>query len=195
MPMDGRTAEKLRGFLRELPPRARAMLLAELERGGDAVPGSEIIIRELRNAERSFEEAPAPPPAPVAEPVPPPPVAELSDLDSYPARMFFTFLEPFFVDDAPDQVHHGRLARAAAGPIWEWICRDLVPADVKAYGDNVAKLLAAGQATSAFQEKVAQAIEKVLAAIAGDDKARRKLANQIGTPRALDDVRYLASLL
>jgi len=195
MPMDGRTAEKLRGFLRELPPRARAMLLAELERGGDAVPGSEIIIRELRNAERSFEEAPAPPPAPVAEPVPPPPVAELSDLDSYPARMFFTFLEPFFVDDAPDQVHHGRLARAAAGPIWEWICRDLVPADVKAYGDNVAKLLAAGQATSAFQEKVAQAIEKVLAAIAGDDKARRKLANQIGTPRALDDVRYLATLL
>jgi hypothetical protein len=196
MPMDGRTAEKLRGFLRELPPRARAMLLAELERGGDSVPGSEIILRELRNAERSFEAAPAPPPAPApVAVVAAAPVAELSDLDGYPARMFFTFLEPFFVDDAPEQVHHGRLARASAAPIWEWICRDLVPEDAKAYGENVAKLLAAGQATGAFQEKVAQAIEKALAGIAGDDKARRKLSNQIGTPRGLDDARYLATVL
>jgi hypothetical protein len=194
MPMDGQTAEKLQRFLRELTPRARAMLLAELERGGDAVPGSEIIIRELRNAERPFEAAPAPPPAP-AEPVPAAPVLALSDLDGYPARMFFTFLEPFFVDDAPEQVHHGRLARAAAGPIWAWICRDLVPDDAKAYAENVSKLLAAGQATNAFQERVAQAIEKALGGIAGDDKARRKLANQIGTPRALDDVRYLATVL
>jgi hypothetical protein len=195
MPMDGRTAEKLRGFLRELPPRARAMLLAELERGGDAVPGSDIIIRELRATERSFEPAPTPPLAPAAEPEPVAPAAALSDLDSYPARMFFTFLEPFFVDDAPEQVHHGRLARAAAGPIWEWICRDLLPEETKAYGENVAKLLAAGQATNAFHERVAQAIEKALAGIAGDDKARRKLATQIGTPRALDDVRYLATVL
>ena len=53
MAIDGHRAEKLRGFLRELTPRARAMLLAELERGelrGAPVPGSDIIIRELRNA-------------------------------------------------------------------------------------------------------------------------------------------------
>src|ERR1700692_4460382 len=35
MAIDGRTAEKLRGFLRELTPRARAMLLAGLERSGE----------------------------------------------------------------------------------------------------------------------------------------------------------------
>jgi hypothetical protein len=196
MAMDGQTAEKLRGFLRELTPRARAMLLAELERGGDAVPGSDIIIRELRAAERPFEAAPAPPPAPApVAPAPAAPAAALSDLDGYPARMFFTFLEPFFVDDVPEQVHHGRLARASAGAIWEWICRDLVPEDANAYAENVTKLLAGGQATNAFQERVAQAIDKLLAGIAGDDKARRKLAHQIGTPRALDDVRYLATVL
>jgi hypothetical protein len=194
MPMDGQTAEKLRGFLRELTPRARALLVAELERGGDAVPGSDIILRELRNAERSFEAAPAPPSVTIPA-APAAPAAALSDLDGHPARMFFTFLEPFFVDDAPEQVHHGRLARAAAGPIWEWICRDLVPGDAKVYAENVAKLLAAGQATNAFQERVAQAIEKTLTGIGGDDKARRKLAHQIGTPRALDDVRYLATVL
>jgi len=193
--MDGQTAEKLRGFLRELTPRARAMLLAELERGGDAVPGSDIIIRELRAAAQPFEALPAPPTVPAPEPVPAVPAAALSDLDSYAARMFFTSIEPFFVDDAPEQVHHGRIARAAAGPIWEWICRDLVPEDAKAYADNVTKLLAAGQATNAFAERVVQAIDKALAGIAGDDKARRKLAHQIGTPRALDDVRYLATVL
>ncbi len=33
MAIDGQKADKLRGFLRELSPRVRAMLLAELERG------------------------------------------------------------------------------------------------------------------------------------------------------------------
>ena len=180
MAIDGQTAEKLRGFLRELTPRARAMLLAELERGGAPVPGSDIILRELRNAERPADTAPAP---------------SSSDLDGQAARMFFASLEPFFVDDAPEYVHHGRLARAAAEPIWQWICRDLIPAEAKAYTENVTKLLAAGQATNAFQERVAQAIDKALAGIAGDDKAKRQLAHQIGTPRALDDVRYLATIL
>ncbi len=195
MPIDGQTALKLRGFLRELTPRMRAMLLAELERGGAPMPGSEIIIRELRNTEPQLEAAPTPAPAVLTEPAAAAPAAALSDLDSHPARMFFTFLEPFFVDDAPEYVHHGRLARATAAPIWEWICRDLVPAEAKAYADNVLKLLSAGQATNAFQEKVAQAIDKALAGTAGDDKARRKLATQIGTPRAIDDVRYLATVL
>ena len=188
MALDGQTAEKLRGYLRELTPRARAMLLAELERGelrGASMPGSDIIIRELRSADAA----------------PPAPSGVLSDLEGQPARLFFAFLEPFFVDDAPETVHQGRLARAAAAPIWEWIGRDLMPAEANAYAENVAKLLAvnepgrAAHAANAFQEKVAQAIDKALAAVNGDDKTRRKLAHQVGTPRGLDDVRYVASIL
>jgi hypothetical protein len=195
MAIDGQTAEKLRGFLRELTPRARAMLLAELERGGPPLPGSDIIIRELRNAERPAA-APAARQAAPAAPVPTPEPAPASSApDAQAARMFYAFLEPFFVDDAPDYVHHGRIARASAEPIWQWICRDLVPAEAKTYAENVTKLLGAGQATNAFQERVAQAIEQALAATARDDKARRQLAHQIGTPRALDDVRYLATIL
>src|SRR5215831_1381079 len=112
MAIDGQTAEKLRGFLRELTPRARAMLLAELERGGASVPGSDIILRELRNAAQTGDTS-APPAAPAA-PAP-------SDADGPAARMFFAFLEPFFVDDAPEYVHQGRLARASAEPIWQWV--------------------------------------------------------------------------
>src|SRR5215831_865499 len=184
MAIDGQTAEKLRGFLRELTPRARAMLLAELERGGAPLPASDIILRELRNAERPAD-------APAAPPAPPSPL----EPDGQAARMFYAFVEPFFVDDAPEYVHQGRIARASAVPIWQWICRDLVPAEAKTYSENVAKLSAGGQATNAFQERVAQAIEQALAATARDDKARRQLAHQIGTPRALDDVRYLATIL
>jgi hypothetical protein len=194
MAIDGQTVEKLRGFLRELPPRARAMLLAELERGGAPVPGSDIIIQELRKAERPAEAPAARPTAPV--PTPEPAAAPTSaDADGQAARMFFAFLEPFFVDDASDYVHHGRIARESAEPIWRWICRDLVPADARTFAANVTKLLAAGQATNTFQEKVAQAIDQALAATARDDKARRQLAHQIGTPRALDDARYLATVL
>jgi hypothetical protein len=214
MAIDGRTAEKLRGFLRELTPRARALLLAELERGelrGDRMPGSDLLIAELRNAERPAGGQPAAPAAPIpAPPVPAPPAPALAppparaaspDRDGNPARLFFAFVEPFFVDDAPEHVHEGRLARAAATPIWDWICRDLVPAEANAYADNVARLIRAneqgkaGQAANAFQDRVVQAIDKTLAAVSRDDKARRQVAHQIGTPRALDDVRYLAAIL
>jgi hypothetical protein len=216
MAMDGQMADKLRGFLRELTPRARAMLLAELERGesrGVRMPGSELIMRELRQVEGKVEQArarPAPQPAPPVqpatmaaadipdEPVPDaPPPAE----DDQAARLFFAFLDPFFVDDAPEHVHMGRLSREAATPIWDWICRDLLPDDAGAFARNVAQLLAgneksrAAQAASAFQGRVAQAVEKALSSVGGDDKVRRKLAHQIGTPRALDDVRYLAAVL
>lgn len=200
MAIDGRTAEKLRGFLRELTPRARAMLLAEIERGqqrGEPLPGSELIARELRNAGRA--DPPAPPPAPAA-PVPPPvPPAQPSDPDA-PVRLFFAFLEPFFVDDVPENVHMGRISRAAAAPIWEWIGRDLLPTESIAYASEVARLIPAGDAkashaAAAFQDRVAQAIETTLTEVTRDDKARRKLAHQIGTPRSLDDVRYLAAVL
>jgi hypothetical protein len=211
MAIDGRTAEKLRGFLRELTPRARAMLLAELERGeqrGQPLPGSDIIVRELRNASRAdpppappvAAPAPARPAAPVAEAAGSVAAAEPSAPDGMAARQFFAFLEPFFVEDAIESVHLGRIPRAAAAPIWEWVGRDLLPAETEAFASAVTRLMPANEAKAnqtagAFQERVAQAIEKALAAVATDDKARRKLAHQIGTPRALDDVRHVAAVL
>ena len=147
MAMDGQTADKLRGFLRELTPRARAMLLAELERSesrGVRMPGSELIMRELRQVAQTTEQTtvqasarlpaqPAPPVQPAtmaAADIPDEPVPEaLPAEDDQAARLFFAFLEPFFVDDTPEHAHMGRLSREAATPIWEWICRDLLPDD------------------------------------------------------------------
>jgi len=199
------------------------MLLAELERGesrGVRMPGSELIMRELRQVDKQVEKpvekqveqpterlpaqaAPPVQPATMADadiPDEPVPDAAPPAEDDQAARLFFAFLDPFFVDDTPEHVHMGRLSREAATPIWEWICRDLLPDDAGAFARNVAQLAAseksrAVQAASAFQGRVAQAIEQALSTVSGDDKVRRKLAHQIGTPRALDDVRYLAAVL
>src|SRR6185437_16885108 len=128
---------------------------------------------ELRNAGRAeppVVAVPVPPPAQaiaVAPAVPPaPPPERPSDPDA-PARLFFAFLEPFFVDDVPENLHVGRLSRAAAAPVWEWIGRDLLPTESIAYAGEVARLAPAGdakagQAAAAFHERVAQAIEKTL---------------------------------
>jgi hypothetical protein len=63
MTSDGQAVERLRDFLRTLKPEARAMLVAELERGvlsGEESAGNELILQELRRAIR-VESQPASP--------------------------------------------------------------------------------------------------------------------------------------
>ena len=107
---DGQPIERLRAFLRELKPEVRALLTAELERAmlrGDDMPGAEMILTELRAEMRDGGK-------PAARP-------------GSPQRMFFAPLDPFLVDDSPDRKHKGRISRTSIDPIWEWLCRDLVP--------------------------------------------------------------------
>lgn len=177
-------AEKLRRYLRELAPEARALLMAELERGverGDRLPGADLILQELRNSSRGA----APPPSRIGDPV----------------RLFFAPLTPFIVDDAPDYVHEGRLARASLSPLWQWISRDIAAAETKAYVDHAGRLLSVGDSVKAelaartFQDRLILRIQETLAAARADDKVRRRLAMQIGTPRAIDDALRFVGLL
>jgi hypothetical protein len=188
-------AEKLREYLRVLKPEARALLMAELERGalrGDGMPGANLILEELRNTLTPPERGGAPGKGTPA--VKPERVGNAS-------RLFFEPVEPFLVDDSPEHVHQGRISRTSLTPMWDWICRDLAPADAKAYAEAVTQHLLAEQETEAdaaaraFQDKVVQLIQAALASARADDKTRRRLAVQIGTPRALDDVHRLATIL
>ena len=160
------------------------MLIAELERGllrGEEVAGAELVLQELRRAVRSSGLS--------------------AERIGSPARQFFQPLEPFLVDDALDHKHHGRIARAALDPIWAWLVRDVVPAAAKAYADDVTgALIVADTAradilTRAFQDRAAEAIAAAFTAVQSDERARRKLAAQIGTPRAFDDVQSVLSVL
>src|ERR1700722_12274595 len=181
----GQAVERLRDYLRTLKPEARAMLVAELERGvlgGEESAGNELILQELRRAIR-VESQPA------------------SQRMGDAAPMFFGPVEPFLIDDAPDHKRAGRLARVSLEPIWEWIGRDLVPAEAKALGDDINRALLANdrvkaeQRTRALHDRAILRMRDAMASVTGDDKGRRRLAVQVGTPRALEDLATLIGIL
>jgi hypothetical protein len=207
--------EKLRDYLRELKPEARALLMSELERArlrGDEMPAAAMVLQELRKAAPEpgpSEPAPAPAeptPAPAAAapaaaagkaspaPAAKPAASGLPPRIGHPARLFFTPLEPFLVDDRPDRKHNGRIARSSLDPIWDYISRDLMPAEVKAYSEQASQLLLAGdskkaeQLARALQDRTVARLQETLGTIQADDKARRRLAVRIGTPQALDEI-------
>src|SRR5262245_43282514 len=117
---NGPPVERLREFLRELKPGARALLIADLERGlvrGDDSPGTELVLQELRRSIRDTSEY----------------AMRMGD----PARLFFQPVEPFLVDDAANHNHKGRIARVSLEPIWAWIARDMLPAEAKRFTQDV----------------------------------------------------------
>ncbi|MFL5266558.1 MAG: hypothetical protein ACJ8AH_08180, partial [Stellaceae bacterium] len=109
--------DKLRTYLRELKPEARALLLAEVERAqlrGHRVPAADFLLEELRRDVRGGRAETA---------------SELADRIGTPARMFFAPLEPFLIDDAPEQLHRGRIIRTSLEAVWVWLSRDLMPSE------------------------------------------------------------------
>ena len=175
-------AEKLRAYLRELKPGARALLIAELERGllhGSSPAGAELVLTELR---RSLREG-----------------STKSSRFGHPARLFFQPVEPFLVDDVPDHKHRGRIARSALEPLWLWISNTLMTDEAKAYAEQVELALMAGDTDKAehqarvFQDHVAGRIQQMLGS--ADNKERRRLGVQLGTSRALEDIQALRGIL
>jgi hypothetical protein len=85
--------------------------------------------------------------------------------------------------------------------MWLWLRNALLPAEAKAYSEQVEQALMAGDADAAehlarvFQDRTVRSLQRALDALANDDKERRRLAVQLGSPRALDDVRILREIL
>jgi hypothetical protein len=177
------TIEKLRGFLRDLNPGARALLISELERkmlSGDNAAGAEIVLAELRRSLREGKTK----------------TSRFGD----PARVFFQTLEPFLVDDTPDHRHRGRIARATLEPMWLWISNTLMPEDARTYSEQVEQALLAGDTDRAehlarvFQDRAVRRIQQMLDGVK-DERERRRLTVQLGTPWALEDVQALRGIL
>jgi hypothetical protein len=175
---------KLRAYLRELKPEARVLLLGELERAamrGQAVPGSDLLLQELRREVRKS--------------------GVQAERISHPARAFFAPVEPFLVDDAPERALRGRIVRASLAPVWQWIGRDLMPSEAKAYSDQIARLLLTNDRATcdrlarAFQDQAVCRIRDALHAVQDDVKARQRLAGQVGSPRALEDLSEIVAIL
>ena len=90
--------DRLRSYLQELAPEARALLISELERealrGGDSM---DIVLRELRQAMRGT-------------------ASHFPRIGS-PSRVFFKPIEPFLVNEVLPTKVRGRIARSFLGAI------------------------------------------------------------------------------
>jgi len=160
------------------------MLVAELELAllrDEDIAGSELVLQELRQMVRAASQ----------------PVPRIGDA----ARRFFMPLESFLTDGPADHKRLGRIARVSLEPIWQWICRDLMPAEANAFSDDINRALLAGdgikveQMTRVLHDRSIQHMNAAVAALESDEKARRRFSVQVGTPRAIQDVTTLAGIL
>jgi hypothetical protein len=178
------TIERLQQFLRELSPKARTLLIGELERcmlRGEDIAGVDLVLQESRRVVRDQREG-----APRV---------------STAARLFFKPLEPFLVDDRGDHNHPHRIARSSLETLWTWIKRDLLPEEAKTLSEQVGDALLindkarAEYLTRRFQDSVAAAFETHFGPATTDERLRRRLLSQVGTPRASEDTDTLLQAL
>ncbi|MDE2376928.1 hypothetical protein [Bradyrhizobium sp.] len=169
--------ERLWEFLQRLTPLSRSCLLSELERlelCGIDMPGSADIQAKLRAEFRKD--------------------GSTQGRAASPSRSFFAPLEPLLIDGAPEHANVGRISRNTLTPIWEWICRDLLPTMARDYIKAVTEQIAANnqkdalKTAAAFQTKVVKVLENTLASPEGTEMARGKLAQYTASQFAFDDV-------
>lgn len=178
------TIERLQGYLRELSPQARSLLISEFERSllrGDELTSADLVLQELRRLAREQRGG----------------VPRIASS----ARLFFKPFEPFLVDDKGEHHHPGRIARSSLDMLWIWIRRDILPNDVMAMDENVAAALVAGDNEKAeylirlFQDRVAVALTENMRVAEKNDTTRRRMLAQIGTQRASEDAATLKCVL
>ena len=174
--------DNLRSYLQALAPETRALLADRIlsqSQSGAAIPGADIIMRELH------------PGLP----------ASMLPADAGPDRLFFLPAEPFFSDRDGAPALPGQIARPSLEPIWRWICRDLVPGRAKTYAERVAAEQSAARGTvlasvvRLFQDEVGRALAACLSRVVTDERARSRLAAQVGTARAVQELRILLQTL
>jgi hypothetical protein len=184
MTSDGQSAERLQEYIRNLKPEARALLLQQLERGlldGTVSSRNQAVLEELRRVIRAELQA----------------VPRIGDAE----RLFFAPFEPFLFEGPADHKRIGRISRSALEPIWQWLSRDLMPAETKALKEDIHRALLANDKSKADQllralhDRAVLRLRQILSTSDTDERTRRRLAIQVGTPRALDDITMLLRVL
>lgn len=176
--------DQLSDFLQKLTPLSRSCLLSELERlelCGIDMPGAADIQSKLRAEFRKDGSSQA--------------------RATSPSRHFFAPLELLLIDGAPEHANMGRISRNTLTPIWEWICRDLLPTMARDYTKAINDQVAANnpkevlKIASTFQTKVVKVLESTLASVESTEFARGKLAQYTASRTAFDDVKKMQHVL
>jgi hypothetical protein len=176
--------DQLTEFLQKLTPLSRSCLLSELERlelCGIDMPGSAEIQAKLRAEFRKDGSTQA--------------------RATNPSRYFFAPLELLLIDGAPEHANAGRISRNTLTPIWEWICRDLLPTMARDYVKAINDQVTANnpkevlKIATTFQVKVLKVLENTLASAESTELARGKLAQYTASRTAFDDVKKMQQVL
>jgi hypothetical protein len=176
--------DQIREYLGGLTPQARASLLVEIERMllyGEAVPGADIMLKELRAEFRK--------------------TGLSSDRAGNPSRYFFKPIEALFVNRPPELANAGQISRGSLSAIWEWINQVLLPAMAVEYCDKMKRaivtnnVLEARQIAAGFQAKVIKSLEAVLSSRQGIEGVRSGLGRYTSSRASFDDLNKIISAL
>jgi hypothetical protein len=182
--MSQTSTERLRDYLAQLPPQSQALLMREFERAierGEDIVVANFVLEQLRKVVRGTEED-----------------DEVRPRTDDPARLLYGPLEPFLVE-SNFPVRPGQIRRTSLLPIWQWLGRDGAPDAARAFETALAEIRQSGSnaglegATRKFQHAAADAIIKVAAPVAGDD--RQRALSRIGPPNVVEDLLSVAGVL
>jgi hypothetical protein len=178
MTKDEASSERVRQYLRQITPQARRNLLAEIERMqmyGEAMPGSEVLLVELRAEFRGS--------------------GETHDRLGNPSRHFFQPIEALFVNRPSERTGPWQISRGSLSAIWEWISNDLLRTMARDYSETVRDALVRSDAQKArviasdFQTKVLKSLQGTLDSDDGVARARNGLAKYTSSHAAIGDLR------
>jgi hypothetical protein len=184
MTKDELPSDRVRQYLQKITPQARRNLLAEIERMqlyGEAMPGSDVLLAELRAEFRGS--------------------GETHDRVGNPSRHFFQPIELLFVNRPADRTGPGQISRGSLSPIWEWIGNDLLPTMTRDYCERMKEMLIKSDPQKAraianeFQAKVLKILESTLGNEDGTSRARDGLARYTTSRAAIDDLRKVMAAL
>src|SRR5215207_1528431 len=182
--MSQTSTERLRDYLAQLPPQSQALLMREFERAierGEDIAVANFVLEQLRKVVRGTEED-----------------DEVRPRTDDPARLLYGPLEPFLVE-SNFPVRPGQIRRTSLLPIWQWLGRDGAPDAARAFETALAEIRQSGSnaglegATRKFQHAAADAIIKVAAPVAGDD--RQRALSRIGPPNIVEDLLSIGGVL
>lgn len=173
--MSQSSIEKLREFLAQLPPKSQALLMREFERAierGDDATVPNFVLGELRKIVRKPDQTQAP---------------RTDD----PARLVFAPLEPFLVENSPN-IRPGQIRRSSLAPVWLWMSREGIQADVKAFEEALAQ--GAPDLDRAVR-KIQLAIADKIAAVTAPGPERHRILGRIGAPGVVEDLPSIGAVL
>ena len=188
-----------------------AVVLAAMDEiaagGGDWLPIDEVDVPQKAAPEAQTapvvqptpetQAAPEAPSAPAsarpaaAAPKPATPTAPPRPWKERVERAFFAPLQPFLIDVDLTMKQQGRILDAHLAPLWTWIARDVARADVERVlaadpGDPAADATAVARK---LRRDLTPRVIEMLRLVEDDQKARQKLAAQIGGDAVLRDLR------